>query len=545
MAARRSVPQAVTRGDAISEFTKYTNRLRDGHQIPPPSKNSVANTDFNIALVLRREFLWKHPRWIPYTKAEGRLPVGSLHMLSNQGWKVGVLCWAAVIQIFAELGKVRLAEDAYRNMIKGTGSDKRLLLTSKHNHKIVLEAMLWLYTHSKQITKFKQTWQYMASLELDFCPSCYAAAATIFQRCGLEKQARNTLHFCIGRDIPLTGMFFAPFFRMVRSADDVRKIGLMYAGLVDAPLKAIHVSEALAAITELASNSEWSLEKETEFKKEIASVIEALSQHTSQAAVKDVEQWVGAFQSCAGNEQVFLVLFGLLQEHSLHFGDPDPAETSSWHNILRACVRVNCIPTAELAFSRIANPGAAAYADLIGLYKTAKRIGRITQLWKSMEIEPNRLCYSLYIEACGDQCGSSNDLYVKLGELLFQQATDRNLSSGDLFMFAMMMRLYLKAGDARKARLLERHRINTGTPKGKHYQAFFRQVSPGPLAQSVWIPISNEKEPTAEEISLSEQLQDDGLSDDPNDIDDIDKSEITLRRERIRKLAWSTPTNRH
>ena len=535
------IPQ--TRRDAIAELTKYTSRLREGHIIPPPKKDSVANTDFNLSFLLRREFSWKNPKWIPYTKAEGRLPVGSLYMLINQGWKVGVMCWVVVIQIYTNLGRVSLAEDAYRSIRNDTANETGTSPTSsKYNHRLILDAMLWLYAYTSNAMKFKQTWQYMVSLEMDFCGSCYAAAATLFQKCGLENQTKNILRYCIANEVTILGKMFVPFFSMVRSGDDVRKTCLMYTGLVKQSLGNDHISAVLLSITKGVVDREWNSNSESDLKDGIESVISVLLDHTSEVMVRSVELWIDSFQVCAGNKDAFNVLFDLLKSN--HQTDIDTEDISAWHNILRACVKANCIPTAETSFSQIATPGPSAYSDLIGLYVNNKIFGKITQLWKSMSVEPNRLCYSLYIQACGDKCSSPSDLYLRLGELLFEQATDRDLPSGDLFMFAMMMRLYVKAGDARKARLLERLRVSTGTPKGKLYRTFFREVSPGPTpsSQFVWLPLSDEKEPSDEEMKQSEESQDDEL---PDDSDDLLTSEIMLRRARIRKLAWSSSQGSH
>ncbi|KAJ9466202.1 hypothetical protein DIPPA_00829 [Diplonema papillatum] len=563
--------------------------LRDGYA-PPPPYGPAADQDQSLASALKREFLWRHPKWVPYTEAEERLPVGCLFALRAAGWHVGEHCWAAAIAIHNSMGNVKKAEQTFRAMQR----DADITPTSTSFSKL-----LWAYALKGDRDKFKYTYQAAAGRGIALGPDVWAALMTLFQQLGLEDRVWDTFRYVVWKRKELrSGRVFAPLFFMAKAPPDVRRVlMLMRAFSRGVWIMKYHFSYALTAVvghTAKGGSAAAALGiRDAATAVADLFIAELGPRELSERIVQDLRQWVLAFQHVAGDSSFFDELLAAYSDvlsknlpyvppaelshphrRVTHPSAPPPGQCTlhgnAWINVLRFCVNIGATRNAEVAFSLLNEPKPSSYALLLSAYVADGSFAKVRALWTRMQdrgVHPNRTACSLFLQACGDRCSSSSDMFVLLAERVFQDAVDRGLHKGDVHMWAMLMRVYSKAGDARKARALERTRKYLNEPKGKLFAGYFRDVSPGPTpaASQVWEPLGLDEaqppEATEGEEALEQEQEADPEAEPVHTVvlplspwQQKFESEGALavpyhseadsmaeRRTRVRKLAWTPP----
>ena len=499
--------------------------------------------DKGLATVLVRQFLRVHPRWVPYTKAEDRLVLGCLLALLKQGWHVREYAWAAAVKIYGSVGLVDGAEQAFRMMVRDGGVKP----TS-----ISLMALMGAYASKGKAEKMEAIWRYTAANSLDLSWQAYYHLGLFFALTNQRTQAWDTVRYVIAKGITLNPKLFAPTFRVAQSVSDLRRsVALMQA--VDLPqFSSRHVSYAFEglACACLASDTRTPEDLTVQIAEAVAlfkTVMDADKRHVLHQA----GTWVLGLCAVAGDVHYFESLLDACKKVVTDL------PSKSFIRLLRTCVNAGSVLNTVKTFKLIPDPKASVFADVLGLYVKRKDFEGVTTVWGDMQargVQPSVLCYSLYLQACGDRAGSTDDRFVRLSEDLFARAIDRFRT--DLFLWAMQMRMYAKVSDARKARKLERLRNVVGAPKGKLYSSYFRMVSPGPTpaGRQRWEPLdASDDRPPEDCVPFEEDAP-------VVDMDvaarrrvvALEKAEATgifegdggappeaaSRRERIRRLAW-------
>eukprot|EP01062_Namystynia_karyoxenos_P023408 TRINITY_DN19041_c0_g1_i1.p1 TRINITY_DN19041_c0_g1~~TRINITY_DN19041_c0_g1_i1.p1 ORF type:complete len:599 (+),score=164.96 TRINITY_DN19041_c0_g1_i1:45-1799(+) len=497
--------------------------FRDG-DIPDPPAERWTQEDAKLAHLLLRELCWRRPLWAPHTAGEEKLPTGTVLGLRKRGWHVGERTWSAAIRVHASLGHAEHAAATFGLMQRLGGHDNPSAWA--------FNALLGGYAAVGDIRGTEVVWKRMHATRVSHTSNSFGAVALCHAQRGEVQEAWDVLRRMHVVGLPPSGQVYLALLSVCGDAAGLRR-ALALAECDEVRLRSVHAACGLASVAAGALQRGGPRCVGAELRSAAAAL---RRQPHASCRVAEAQQWERTLRGCAADLAALREAAGAMRD--VCGDDADPGTESTWLGALRSAAAGAAPAVGEAAFAGLQRPRSPlAWGLLLESYAARGDFAGASDVWHRMRGErvlPSRRAVGAYLAACGDRCGSGADAFVRAAEAAFSDALDAGLCDGDLWLWAMMMRVLCRAGDASRARGLERLRRELQAPRGGLYLRYFRQVSPGPTPRGTqrWEELDEGTPPAAPDDggqASETELWSDAVA---------RRSQLPLGRDDMRKRRW-------